>query len=87
MIEKIEKMELKRPADCLAVQTRAQTRLEAEETKLRPKKADDGEPKFDICDTETLIKLQETDPSLTRVMVSHTTLSRTRFSTGYILVR
>lgn len=46
VIEKIEKMEVEKPADCLA---------------------DDGEPKFDICDTETLIKLQETDPSLTRV--------------------
>nr|XP_034310523.1 uncharacterized protein LOC117684040 isoform X3 [Crassostrea gigas] len=67
VIDKIEKMEVEKPADCLAVQTRAQTRLEAEETKPRPKKTDDGELKFDICDTETLIKLQETDPSLTRV--------------------
>lgn len=41
--------------------------MEAEETKQRPKKSDDGELKFDICDTETLIELQETDPSLTRV--------------------
>lgn len=65
MIEKIEKMEVKRPADCLAVQTRAQTRLEAEKIKLRPSKADDGEPNFDICDTEKLIKLQGTDSSLT----------------------
>lgn len=67
VIDKIKKMEVEKPADCLAVQTRAQTRLEAEETKQKPKKSDDGEPKFDICDTETLIKLQETDPSLTRV--------------------
>lgn len=37
VIDKIEKMEVEKPADCLAVQTRAQTRLEAEETKPRPK--------------------------------------------------
>uniref|UniRef100_A0A8W8IS71 CCHC-type domain-containing protein n=1 Tax=Magallana gigas TaxID=29159 RepID=A0A8W8IS71_MAGGI len=43
VIDKIEKMEVEKPADCLAVQTRAQTRLEAEETKPRPKKTDDGD--------------------------------------------
>uniref|UniRef100_A0A8W8LH45 CCHC-type domain-containing protein n=1 Tax=Magallana gigas TaxID=29159 RepID=A0A8W8LH45_MAGGI len=42
VIDKIEKMEVEKPADCLAVQTRAQTRLEAEETKPRPKKTDDA---------------------------------------------
>lgn len=55
VMDKFEKMEVEKPADCLAVQTRAQTRLEAEETKQRPKKSDDGEPHFDICDNETLI--------------------------------
>uniref|UniRef100_A0A8W8HLS0 CCHC-type domain-containing protein n=1 Tax=Magallana gigas TaxID=29159 RepID=A0A8W8HLS0_MAGGI len=42
VIDKIEKMEVEKPADCLAVQKRAQTRLEAEETKPRPKKTDDA---------------------------------------------
>uniref|UniRef100_A0A8W8MBY5 CCHC-type domain-containing protein n=1 Tax=Magallana gigas TaxID=29159 RepID=A0A8W8MBY5_MAGGI len=42
VIDKIEKMEVEKPADCLAVQTRAQIRLEAEETKPRPKKTDDA---------------------------------------------
>lgn len=59
VMDKFDKMEVEKPADCLAVQTRAQTRLEAEETKQRPKKSDDGEPHFDICDNETLINCRK----------------------------
>ena len=68
VIHKIEKLDLEdKQAECLAVQTRAQTRVEAEEAKSHVRKKDDGEAQFDICSTETLVDLQENDPTLVRV--------------------
>ena len=68
VIHKIEKLDLEdKQAECLAVQTRAQTRVEAEEAKSHVRKKDDGETQFDICSTETLVDLQENDPTLVRV--------------------
>ena len=60
------------------------------------KKKDDGEAQFDICSTETLVDLQENDPTLVHVreLVTEDSIEgqsyftlKNKFSTEFILER